>query len=284
MISIIIPAFNEENAIGATVDELRQVMDGYDTEILVVDDGSQDTTAAVAAEHGASVVANPHNVGYGRALKRGIKEARHDTICIIDADLTYPADAIPGLLSTFDEGFDLVIGERTGHHYQGSAIKGPLRKVLQFLVEFAASRQVPDANSGLRVFSRKTITPHLDHLSDVFSFTTSMTLAYMMTGLFVKFLPIDYNQRVGSTKVRLLKDSIRTLLFICRAIMYYNPLKIFLLFSLSCVAAAVVGFALALITGLSAPYYLSIGSILMAILMFGVGLVAELLRQILIKQ
>jgi glycosyltransferase involved in cell wall biosynthesis len=286
MISIVIPAYNEENSIGGTIEELRGVLSEHDSEleVLVVDDGSEDATASVAAEHGATVVANPHNVGYGRALKRGIREARYDTICIIDADLTYPAAAIPELLAEFDKGFDMVVGERTGHHYQGSAIKGPLRKVLQMLVEFAASRKVPDANSGLRIFSRKTITPHLDHLSDVFSFTTSLTLAYMMTGLFVKFLPIDYHARVGATKVRLLKDSIRTLLFICRAIMYYNPLKIFLLFSFGCVLAAVVGFTLALATGLTAPYYLSIGAILMAILMFGVGLVAELLRQILIRQ
>jgi glycosyltransferase involved in cell wall biosynthesis len=285
MISIVIPAFNEEHAIGDTIDELRTVLETQsgNLEILVVDDGSEDHTAAEATKHGATVARNPHNVGYGRSLKRGIREAKYDTICIIDADRTYPADALPSMLATYDEGFDMVIGARTGHHYQGSAIKGPLRWVLKLLVEFAASRRVPDANSGLRVFNRTTITPHLDHLSDVFSFTTSLTLAYMMTGLFVKFVPIEYSARIGSTKVRLFSDSIRTLLFICRAIMYYNPLKIFVLFSLACTLGAFVGFALALATGLNAPYYLSIGALLMAILMFGVGLVAELLRQILIK-
>ncbi len=285
MISIVIPAFNEEHSIGKTIDELRRVLESQSgkLEILVVDDGSEDHTAVEATKHGATVARNPHNVGYGRSIKRGIREAKYDTICIIDADRTYPPDALPGMLENYEEGFDMVVGARTGHHYHGSAIKGPLRQVLKLLVEFAASRRVPDANSGLRVFSRDTITPHLDHLSDVFSFTTSLTLAYMMTGLFVKFVPIDYNARIGSTKVRLFSDSIRTLLFICRAIMYYNPLKIFLLFSLACTVGAVIGFVIALLSGLNAPYYLSIGAILMAILMFGVGLVAELLRQILIK-
>jgi glycosyltransferase involved in cell wall biosynthesis len=286
MITVVIPAYNEEAAIGATIDTLREVLASNvqgDYEILVVDDGSADRTGAVARARGAEVVRNPHNVGYGRALKRGIRAARFDTICIIDADLTYPAEALPELLTTYGQGFDMVVGARQGHHYYGSAIKGPLRRVLQMLVEFAASRRVPDANSGLRVFSRRTITPHLDHLSDVFSFTTSLTLAYMMTGLFVKFIPVEYHARVGSTKVRLFKDSIRTLLFICRGIMYYNPLKIFLLFSLACVTGALLGFLVALVTGLNAPYYLSIGSLLLAVLMFGLGLVAELLRQILIK-
>lgn len=287
MITIIIPAFNEANAIGDCLDQLRQVLDASPSiaeyELLVVDDGSADDTGEKARAKGATVVRNPHNVGYGRALKLGIRSARYDTVCIIDADLTYPAAAIPELVARFNEGFDLVVGARTGHHYSGGAIKGPLRWILKLLVEFAASRKVADANSGLRIFSRETVTPHLPHLSDVFSFTTSQTLAYMMTGLFVTYLPIDYHERVGATKVRLLTDSIRTLLFICRAIMYYNPLKIFLLLSFACFLAGMLGFVLAAVTGLNAPYFLSIGCFLMTILLFGIGLVAELLRQILNK-
>ncbi|MDP6375658.1 MAG: glycosyltransferase family 2 protein [Pseudomonadales bacterium] len=286
MISVIIPAYNEKHAIGSTIDTLTEVLNEHqvgDYEILVVDDGSDDRTGKVARDRQASVVRNPHNVGYGRALKKGISHARYDSIVIIDADLTYPAEALPELLATYEEGFDMVVGARQRHHYQGSAIRGPLRRVLQYLVEFAASRPVPDANSGLRVFSRETITPHLDHLSDVFSFTTTLTLAYMMTGRFVKFISIEYHARIGDTKVRLFKDAVRTLLFICRAIMYYNPLKIFVLFSGTCAAGALLGFLLALITGLETPYYLSIGSILLGVLMFGIGLIAELLRQILIK-
>ncbi len=286
MLTIVIPAFNEEDSIGPSLDRLHDALSESpigEYELLVVDDGSTDKTFSVASSKDARVVRNPHNVGYGRALKTGIHAASFDTICIIDADLTYPVDAIPTLYSAYQEGFDMVIGARQGAHYSGSGIKGPLRWVLRQLVEFAASKEVPDANSGLRIFNRTTILPHLDHLSDVFSFTTSLTLAYTMSGLFVKHIPIAYNERVGETKVRLLKDSIRTLLFICRAIMYYNPLKIFLLFSLACGVGGILGFVVGAVTGFAAPYYVSIGLVLMTLLMFGIGLIAELLRQILIR-
>jgi len=286
MISIIIPALNEADGIAGTIEALRRTLANSPTaaaEILVVDDGSNDATGLLAAQAGATVVRHPHNVGYGQALKTGILAARHDTIVIIDADLTYPAESIPDLLAEFHKGFDMVVGARTGHHYAGNAFKGPLRKVLKFLVEFSAGRSIPDANSGLRVFSRRTITGYLPHLCNTFSFTTSLTLAYMLTGRFVAYLPIHYHERVGTTKIRLFKDSLRTLQYIVQAIIYYNPLKLFLLLTLITVALAISGFLAAAITGLNAPYFLGVGGLLMSIVVFALGLLADLLRQILVR-
>lgn len=286
MISIVIPALNEAGGIAGTIESLRDVLSKgpeVDAEILVVDDGSSDDTGRIAAEAGAAVVRHPHNVGYGQALKSGILAARHDTIVIIDADLTYPAESIPALVAEFRQGFDMVVGARTGHHYEGSVFKGPLRAVLKFLVEFSAGRSIPDANSGLRVFSRGTIAGYLPHLCNTFSFTTSLTLAYMLTGRFVAFLPIPYHERVGRTKVKLLKDSLRTLQYIVQAIIYYNPLKLFLLLTLITVALAIGGFVTAAITGLNAPYLLGVGGLLMAIVVFSLGLLADLMRQILVR-
>ena len=286
MISIVIPALNEAGGIAGTIDSLQQVLahsPEAGAEILVVDDGSSDATARIAAEAGASVVRHPHNVGYGQALKSGIRAARHDTIVIIDADLTYPAQSIPELVAEFRKGFDMVVGARTGHHYTGSVFKGPLRDILKFLVEFSAGRSIPDANSGLRVFSRTTISGYLPHLCNTFSFTTSLTLAYMLTGRFVTYLPIPYHERVGKTKVKLLKDSLLTLQYIVQAIIYYNPLKLFLLLTLITIALAIGGFLAAAITGLHAPYLLGVGGLLMSIAVFALGLLADLLRQILVR-
>ncbi|TVQ85339.1 MAG: glycosyltransferase family 2 protein [Chromatiaceae bacterium] len=284
MYSVVIPAYNEAAAIGESVAAIRVALAATDdVEILVIDDGSTDSTAAAARAAGAVVLMHPHNVGYGRALKSGILAAKYDTIVIIDADLTYPASAIPLLIDRYALGFDMVVGARTGHHYQGSIFKGPLRRLLQFLVEFSAGRAVPDANSGLRVFSRNTIVPYLPHLCDTFSFTTSLTLGYMMTGRFVHYLPISYHQRVGQTKVRLILDALRTLQYIVQAIIYYNPLKIFLLLTLITTVLSVLGFLLAAVTGLHAPYYLGIGGLLVTIVIFALGLLADLLRQILVR-
>ncbi len=285
MITVVIPAYNEENAICETIESVRQVLERQYTcyEVLVVDDGSSDATSKRAQFAGASLVRHPQNVGYGRALKSGIRAAKNDIIAIIDADLTYPVGDIPRLVDELNKGFDMVVGARTGHFYSGSLFKGPLRQILKMLVEYAAGREVPDANSGLRVFHKSTVIGYLDHLCDTFSFTTSQTVAYMLTGRFVAYLPIDYHKRVGQTKVRLLKDSIRTLQYILQTAMYYNPLKIFTLFSLCCIAISAVGFLICAITQIHAAYFLAIGALLLAVLMFGLGLMSDLMRQILLS-
>lgn len=286
MISIVIPALNEQDAIGETVARIRSVLDDANIrtyEVIVVDDGSSDETGARAAATGARVVRHPHNAGYGHSLKDGIRSATYDTIAITDADGTYPVDALPALLAKYREGFDMVVGARTGKHYRESLLKMPLRWVLRSIVEWTANRSIPDINSGLRVFSRKTVMTYFDHLCDTFSFTTSMTLAYMMTGRFVAYAPIDYHERVGRSKVRLFRDSMRTLQYVLEAAIYYNPLRVFLLMSVLIVASSVISFALALIVNLNVFYFIGLAGLLGALIVFSMGLLAALLRQIMVK-
>jgi polyisoprenyl-phosphate glycosyltransferase len=287
MISVVVPAFNERDAVAATVRELRSVLDGHGglptAQIIVVDDGSSDGTGSIAEQHGAIVVRHPHNLGYGRALKSGIQAALHDTIVILDADGTYPVADIPRLVDRYREGFDMVVGARSGSGFRESLSKRALRRVLKLLVEFTAGRSVPDVNSGLRVFSRATILPYFPHLCDTFSFTTSLTLAYMMTGRFVTYAPITYVERVGATKVRLLRDALRTLQYIVQAIAYYNPIKAFLL--LIAVTVMITAFAMAFAWPAGAPLVALVAVIGMAssVLLFGMALLADVLRQIMRK-
>jgi len=287
MITVLIPAFNEEGAVALTIARIREILEADQSlagsEILLVDDGSRDNTAAEAEQAGATVVRNPHNLGYGSALKRGIKAAQHEVICIMDADLTYPPEAIPMLYREYCRGFDMVVGARTGEHYRQSALKAPMRRVLQFLVEYTANRKIPDVNSGFRIFDRATAGAFFDHLCNTFSFTTSLTLAYMMNDRFVTYVYIDYFERRGRSKVRMIRDSLRTLQYILEAVMYYNPLKIFMLMSGLLLATAVIGFLAGAVTRLNAPYYLSVGCVLIAILVFCFGLLAVLLKQIMQK-
>jgi glycosyltransferase involved in cell wall biosynthesis len=283
MISIVIPAYNEAGAIRGTIASIDQALAGAFTgglEILVVDDGSTDDTGAIAAGSGATVARHPHNVGYGQALMTGIQAARHDTIVIIDADLTYPVDAIPALVAEFHTGFDMVVGTRSGRYYEGLFSKNALRRLLKILVEFTAGRPVPDVNSGLRVFSRKTVLAYLPQLCRTFSFTTSLTLAYMMTGRFVTYRPIAYHARVGDTKVRLFRDSLRTLQYIVQAIIYYNPIKVFIPLGLLALGVAVAAGLGALVTGATMPFLFVGAGLLAAIGVFALGLVAVLLRAI----
>ena len=286
MISVVIPALNEAGAVGASVADISSVLVAANLvpfEIIVVDDGSTDQTGKVAAEAGARVVRHPHNVGYGRSLKKGIEVATHDLIAISDADGTYPASAIPELVRLYQQGFDMVVGQRHGAHYRESALKVPLRAILRFLVEWTAGRRIPDINSGLRVFSRAAVMTYFPHLCDTFSFTTSMTLAYMMTNRFVTYSRIDYFERDGRSKVRLFRDSLRTLQYVVEAILYYNPLKIFLLFSLVCLVAAVVMMLVSLYFAIVTGVMLAVGAAMVSVVILGIGMLAVLLKQIMDK-
>lgn len=286
MISIVIPALNEEGAIVATVEAAQKVCrdagwDGF--EIIVVDDGSTDRTAEFAQQAGAQVIRHPANGGYGRSLKDGIAAASNDLVAISDADGTYPLDRLPDLLARIHAGFDMAVGARTGAEYRQSAVKMPLRLVLKALVEFTAGRRIPDINSGLRVFRRSTVMPFFSHLCDTFSFTTSLTLAYLMTGLYIAYVDIPYYKRVGKTKVRLFRESLVTLQYIVQAILYYNPIKLFLALCAIVVVFSFVSFLSTLITGIYLGYYLGLGGILVSILIFAMGMLADLLKQIMAK-
>ena len=284
MFSVIIPAYNEGTVIAVTVFDILKVLKLNNiegAEIIVVNDGSTDRTAEMAIKAGAILINHPHNIGYGRSLKDGIKAAKYDTIIITDADGTYPLEMIPILYSEYEKGFDMVVGARQGANYDESFKKKMLRLVLKKLVEFTAGRKIPDINSGLRVFSKQETLPYFTKLCDTFSFTTSLTLAYMMNGKFVQYLPINYKKREGTTKVRLFRDSMRTLQFITEAILFYNPIKIFIVFSVGLVLAGLLSLLLAFIFTNPILAVFGIGFIFISIFMFGIGLVSVQLKHIL---
>ncbi len=287
MISIVIPAYNEEAVIADTIERCRQILSQIgdaNSEIIVIDDCSTDQTFLRAERAGARVSKHPHNIGYGRSLKDGISMSKNDIIVITDADGTYPLERIPDLLTEYKQGFDMVVGARKGKNYDESFKKKILRIILKNLVQFTAGRKIEDINSGLRIFSRTAIMRYFDTLCDTFSFTTSVTLAYMMTGKFVKYIPVEYHKRVGKTKVRLFKDTFRTLQYIVEAILYYNPIKIFLALSGIVFIFALANFTAAFFSHLNTFFWLGIGSVLLSILIFAIGLVAVLLKQILMGQ
>ena len=230
-LTVVIPAYNEAEAIEQTITAVKQALTGIkrQTEILVVDDGSSDDTAAIATGCGVQVICHPINSGYGRALFTGIEAATYDTVVIVDADGTYPIKYLPDLVSLYDRGFDMVVGARQGHHYDGSLGKRMLRVIFRFLVEFASGRSIPDINSGFRAFSRAPVLAVRASLSSGFSFTTTITLLFLLNHLFVGYLPIPYNKRVGKSRVHLFPDGLRSLQIIITAFAQYNPVKLGLL-------------------------------------------------------
>lgn len=227
-VSVVIPAFNEEDAIEQIVRKVVSVMEasGRDFEVIVVDDGSSDRTGERSSAAGVRVIALPENRGYGAALKAGIGRAKHDVIVITDADGTYPSESIPVLLDALGE-YDMVVGARVGQHVAIPFVRRAPKWFLRKLAGYLAGRSIPDLNSGLRVI-RKPLVRRFEHLlPQGFSFTTTITLAALCSGSLVRYCPIDYRKRIGVSKIRP-THAFEFLLLILRTIVYFNPLKVFM--------------------------------------------------------
>ncbi len=262
-ISAVIPAYNEAGAVAPTIVGLKDALavEGLKFEIIVVDDGSSDGTAQAAEAAGARVIRHPVNRGYGRSLLSGIQAASHEWILIIDADGSYPP-AEAGKLLKHIPAFDMVVGARQGKLFWGSYVKAFMRWTYLRLARFVAGEHIPDANSGLRVF-RKSAVADMPVMCFGYSFTTTMTLSFLSAGKFVRFEPIEFTDRVGHSKVKPVRDVLRTLQIMTQVMIYYNPLK---LMSVAALAALAAGLASGSSTALTvSALFLSTGLVLEAL-------------------
>lgn len=228
-VSVIIPAYNEARAIGPTLEKVSQMLCDADLhgEIIVVDDGSTDGTADVVAQHkNVHCFRHPQNKGYGASLKTGIRRARHDVVVITDADGTYPIDRIPDLVCQMD-GYDMVVGARTGANVSIPAIRRPAKRALNKLANYLSDTEIPDLNSGLRAFRRDIAISFFRMLPSGFSFTTSITLAMLTNDYNVLYIPIDYYARTGKSKIRPFRDTINFFSLVVRVVLSYRPLRVF---------------------------------------------------------
>jgi glycosyltransferase involved in cell wall biosynthesis len=233
-ISVILPAYNEEAAVGPQVEAIRHVLSthGMVHEIIVVDDGSEDQTAEKALQAGARVVRYPENRGYGAAIKTGIVSARYESIVIIDADGTYPADQIPNLVAKLETA-DMVVGARIGEHVFIPWLRRPAKWLLGWLATHVAGQSIADLNSGLRAFRRNCVKQYFPILSNRFSFTTTVTLALLADDYRVIYHPINYYQRVGNSKITP-RHFMDFAILVLRMAMLFQPLRIFVPLSLWC--------------------------------------------------
>lgn len=280
-VAVVIPAFNEEQGVGETVARVRTVLDGVEcrAEIVVVDDGSTDATAARAAAAGARVIALGSNGGYGAALKAGIAATTAEHIVILDADGTYPPEAIPGLLALAERA-DMVVGARDPAGVNMPLVRRPAKWLLARLASYLAGRSIPDLNSGLRVLRRSVLRRFVPILPAGFSFTTTSTLALLCTNHRVVYEPIAYGRRVGSSKIRP-TDFLAFLILIVRTITLFNPLKVFL----------PVGAFLFLVGSVKFVYDVflwnlsesAVMAILAAVVIWALGLLADMISRLILQ-
>lgn len=274
--SIVVPAYNEAGGIGKVLSELLQLKGGRDFEIIVVNDCSKDDTAKEVAKYPVTLISNVQNSGYGFSLKRGIAAAKYDSIVILDADGTYPVAEIPKLADIYEQGFDMVVGARHGKYYQGTMIKRIARFFFKTLSEFTTGRTIPDINSGLRIFRRDYALRFFHTLSSGFSFTTTITLAFMLNSFSVKYIPVDYFKRKGDSKVRYFRDTLRSTQIIIEAIIFYNPLKIYMIGAGMIVAAGVISLFIAMCSKFAAAIFFA--SVTCAVFVVSIGFVVVFLR------
>jgi len=268
--SIVIPAFNEEPAIGSLVAALRGGVPWH--EIIVIDDGSSDATAERAREAGATVVRHPYNKGNGAAVKTGVRTATGDYVLIIDGDGQHRAADAVRIASKLGE-YDLVIGARsTGTQATRARMMG--NAALNWLAGYLTSRNVPDLTSGFRGARRAHLREFLHLLPNGFSTPTTTTLAFIKAGYNVHFEPIEVELRVGQSKIRLARDGAKFLLIVLKIVTMFSPLRVFLPISLVAFFLG-SGYAVWTIANYSHVTNSSVLLIMLAVIVFLVGLVSE---------
>ena len=269
-VTVVIPAFDEAEAVGTVVAALRSVATWR--EIMVVDDGSADETAAVAAAAGARVIKHPYNKGNGAAVKTGIREASATYVLIIDGDGQHSAaDAVR--IVSFLGDYDLVVGARAGSG-QASAARHAGNHVLNWLASYLTGRAIPDLTSGLRAARTTGMREFLHLLPNGYSTPTTTTLSFVKAGYSVRFEPIDVAPRLGRSKIKFVSDGAKFFLILLKVVTVFSPLRIFLPVA---AASFVLGSAYAAWTAVTQHHITnsSVLLILLAVVIFLVGLVSE---------
>jgi glycosyltransferase involved in cell wall biosynthesis len=227
-LSVVIPAHNEEHGAASTIERVRATLEKLHVryEVIVVDDGSTDGTRTVAERAGARVIVSAKNRGYGSALKRGIAATHSEFIAILDADGTYPPEVLPHFLE-LAKSADMIVGDRSAAMKNVPFVRRPAKWVLNKLANFLVQTNIPDLNSGLRVFKRDSLERFIPLMPDGFSFTTTITLCMLSSNMDVTYVPIDYGKRVGHSKIRAV-DFFNFVMLVLRIVMLFQPLRIFM--------------------------------------------------------
>jgi len=225
-VSVVMPAFNEAEAIGGVLESLVPRAKENDWEVVVVDDGSSDQTGEIAKNCGATVITHPYNRGYGASLKTGLLGCKGDVVVIMDSDGQHDQNDIPRLLEHIDN-YDMVVGQRTkGSH--SDWIRKPGKFVLGKVANLLAGKKIPDINSGLRAYKKGLLLKLVHLMPDGFSFSTTSTVAYCSMNFRIKYVPIKVSKRIGTSTVSQIRHGFATIMLMLRLIVLFNPLKVFM--------------------------------------------------------
>lgn len=270
-ISVVLPAKNEAEGLRKTLPRLVECQP--DADIIVVDDGSTDGTAAVAAEFGARVVQAPYSMGNGAAIKRGARAASGDVIVFMDADGQHDPVHIDALLERLRSGYDMAVGARDASG-QASRGRGLANGFYNRLASWMTGHRIADLTSGFRAARASKFREFLHLLPNGFSYPTTSTMAFFRSAYPVAYVPIPVAQRIGTSHIRPMRDGIRFLLIIFKIATLYSPLKLFLPTTLLFFATGLAYYAY---TFLTMGRFTNMSTLLFSasVIIFLIGLVSE---------
>lgn len=279
-ISIIIPVYNEADAIGDLVLQIRSLYP--DVEVIVINDGSSDDSAAVASKAGAFVYSHPYNIGNGAAIKSGIRIASGDILVFIDGDFQHDPQDIGKMLEYFP-GYDMVVGVRSmgGQASFGRAIGN---KVYNWLASYVAKFKVQDLTSGFRAVKADIARQFLYLLPNTYSYPTTLTLGVLRNGRSLKYIPIKIQKRkTGKSNINLFRDGVRFFMIITKICTLYSPMRIFLPVSL---VMFILGFANYIYTFATSGRFTNMSALLFvtSILIFMMSLISEQICQMRVER
>lgn len=279
-VSIIIPAYLEEQGIADVIKRVHAVMDeiGSSYEIVVVDDGSDDATAEKARESGARIISHPYNIGNGAAIKTGIRNANGETLVMLDGDGQHAPEDIPRLLEKIGP-FDMVVGARTKKS-EASLHRRLANFIYNLFATFICGFKIEDLTSGFRAIKANVARRLVYLLPNTFSYPTTITLAVLRSGYSLGYIPVNAKKRVGKSKIKLLKDGSRFFFIIIRIATLFSPMRIFLPVSMLMFFSG-LGYGLYRIFIEGTRYGpTSAMLMIMAVVIFMVGLVSEQVAQL----
>ncbi len=273
-ISIILPAKNEAQNIESVIKKLTQLQHKLNVlEILVINDGSTDTTEQIAKQAGATVISHPCSMGNGASIKTGARQAKGDILIFMDADGQHHPDDIPMLLEKLNQGYDMVVGARSSKSHAGL-----FRRLANgFYNRFSSlmtGHKIQDLTSGFRAARADKFRKFLYLLPNGFSYPTTSTMAFFRSGFPVAYVPIHAGKRSGKSHIRLFKDGMRFFIIILRVGALFSPMRLFLPISLMLFGTGVCYYGYTFVTAhkftnMSAVLFLS------SLIIFLIGIVSE---------
>lgn len=285
-VSVIVPVYNEEEAIAGDLDVILETMEAsrWDYEVIVVNDASTDRTSEIVrgyADKGVKLLEHRENRGGGFSRNTGIRAASGDVVMVTDGDGTYPNQDMPRLLDYMEqENLDMVVGARTKEAGTMRFLRMRAKWFIRKLAEWLSGFSIPDLNSGLRAMRKDVFMPFMDILPWGHSWVSTITLAMLSSGYNVDFVDIDYFPRKGTSTFNPLKDTYSYLTLVIRTVTWFNPLKIFFPTALLVIAAGIIKI---IVDSIAKGYFRVTGTtvivILVGIQLIAIGLLADLIVQ-----